>query len=281
MRHKLLTRPVKLNIDGKVITFKSMDDFEFAMAARTLVPQKRITEALNATQGELHLQTNAMVIAIEQISELIDPSLKSADITQKLKAINPVIFSNDNNWRDIFFGLKKDKSTESSEYKLIALNAYLQYLTNRKEMAESIQERLEKNHDNKENSETALFKTGELDIDKNFDSRVLAKELGMKNMPTAEYVVFKIKEDDEIALLLANYQCKLVIKKSIKFIDHENIEHPIMIGMNKIGRGRECNIRFTDTTQRISRLHLIIINHDNKKLELTDLSTYGTHYLKK
>ena len=281
MRHKLLTRPVKLNIDGKAITFKSMDDFEFAMAARTLIPQKRITEVLNATQGECDLQINTVVVAIEQISELINPPLKPTEITQKLKAINPVIFSNDNNWRDIFFALKKDNSTESSEYKLIALTAYLQYLTNRKELAQSIQERLEKNHGQKENAEVALFKTGELDIDENFDSKVLAKELGMKNMPIAEYVVLKVKEDDEIALLLANYQCKLIIKESIKFIDHENIEHPIMIGMNKIGRGRECNVRFTDTTQRISRLHLIIINHDNKKLELTDLSTYGTHYLKK
>jgi hypothetical protein len=251
------------------------------MTARTLLPQERITEVLNATQGELYLQTNAVIIAIEQISELINPPSKPVEITQKLKAINPVIFSNDNNWRDIFFALKKDNSTESSEYKLIALTAYLQYLTNRKEMAESIQERLEKSHGKKESVETALFKTGELDIDDNFDSKVLAKKLGMKNMPTAEYVILKIKEGDEIAFLLANYQCKLIVGETIKFIDHENIVHPIMIGMNKIGRGRGCNIRFTDTTQRISRQHLIIINHGNKKLELTDLSTYGTYYLKK
>ncbi len=50
------------------------------------------------------------------------------------------------------------------------------------------------------------------------------------------------------------------------------------IGENKVGRGSECKVRFIDTMQRISRLHLMIINHDNKKLELTDLSSYGTHY---
>lgn len=48
MIHKLLTRPVKLKIDGKVITFKSMDDFEFDMPARTTIPRERMIEAINA-----------------------------------------------------------------------------------------------------------------------------------------------------------------------------------------------------------------------------------------
>jgi hypothetical protein len=281
MLQKIFTKPVELNIDGKVITFKTMDDFGFAMSTRTLIPQERISEAIHATHGELDLESNAMLVAIEQISELINQSSESGEVTQSLKAINPVIFSNDNNWRDIFFALKKNRSAESSKYKLIALTAYLQYLTNRHDMVQSIKARLDNRHDQKENYEAAEFKTGELDLDDNFDSKILAKELGMTNMPTAEYVVFELKEGDEIALLLANYQCKLILKDGVKFIDNINVEHPMIIGLNKIGRGRECNVRFTDTMQRISRLHLMIINHDNKKVELTDLSTYGTYYLRK
>jgi FHA domain-containing protein len=282
MLKKLLTKPVELNIDGKVITFKSMDDFEFAMSSRTTIPQERIIEAINAASGELDLELNSMIVAIENISELINQASEQGEVTQKLKAINSVIFSNDNNWRDIFFALKKDRSAESSNYKLIALTAYLQYLTNRQEMLQSIKVRLENSQNQKENAEAAEFRTGELEIDNKFDSKVLAKELGMTNMPTAEYVVFELTTGDEIALLLANYNCKLILKDgSIKFVDNENVEYPMIIGLNKIGRGRECNVRFTDTMQRLSRLHLIIINHDNKKLELSDLSTYGTYYLKK
>jgi FHA domain-containing protein len=279
MLQKIFTKPVELNIDSKVITFKSIDDFEFALGARTTVPPEKIIDAIKATPGELDLELNAIVVAIEQLSELNDQSSETGDITQSLKAINPVVFSNDNGWRDIFFALKKDQSAESSEYKQIALTAYLQYLTNRQEIIQTMKEKFENDPVQKENADVAQFKTGELELDEKFDSRILAKELGMTNMPTAEYVVFEVKEGDEIALLLANYQCKLIVKDGIKFIDNENVEYPIMIGMNKIGRGRECTIRFADTMQRISRLHLIIINHDNKKLELTDLSTYGTHYL--
>ena len=279
MLQKIFTKPVQLKIDGKIITFASIDDFEFTLGARTTIPLTRITEAMNATPGELDLESNSMVVAIEQISELIDQTFGSGEVTQSLKAINPVIFSNDNNWRDIFFALKKDRSAESSKYKLIALTAYLKYLTNRQEMVQAIKACLEKDQNQKENAEAAQFKTGELDLDENFDSGVLAEELGMTSMQKGEPVVLEVEEGDEIALLLANYQCKLIVKEGITFIDNNNVEYALTIGENKIGRGSDCKVRFMDAMQRISRLHMTIINHDDKKLELTDLSTYGTYYL--
>ncbi len=281
MLKKLLTKPVELHINDKVITFKSTDDFEFILGARTTIPLERITETIKASPGELDMDLNLIVIAIEKITELINQSSESGEVTQSLKSINPVIFSNDNDWRDIFFALKKHHSTESSEYKKIALTTYLEYLTNRQVMIQTIKSQLEKVQIKEENAEPAQFKTGELDLDENFDSKVLAEKLGMTSMPKAEPVIFEINEGEEIALLLANYECKLIVKDGIKFIDNENIEHSLMIGMNKIGRGSECKVRFMDTMQRISRMHLMIINLDDKNLEITDLSTYGAHYLHK
>lgn len=280
MLQNIFSKPVELKISDKVITFKSMEDFEFAMNSRTMLPQSRIIEAVNASQNELNMEANSIDVAIEQITELIKQK-KESEVTQKLKSINPVVFSNDNNWRDIFFALKKHRSVESSQYKFIALKAYLQYLENRKETIQSMKTRLEKTDEQHSNAEPVQFRTGELDIDDNFDSAVLAEELGLKSIPTGKYVSIDIERGDEIPLLLANYQCKLVIKDGVKFIDNDKVSYPITAGMNKVGRGRECSIRFNDTMQRISRLHLIIINHDNKKLELSDVSTYGTYYLKK
>jgi hypothetical protein len=94
-----------------------------------------------------------------------------------------------------------------------------------------------------------------------------------------ESTSFDVKEGDEISLLLANYQCKLIIRDGIKFVDNNGVVHPMILGENKVGRGSECKVRFMDSMQRISRLHLTIIIHDNNRLELTDLSTYGTYYL--
>ena len=280
MLQDIFSKPLELIIDDKVITFKSMEDFEFAMNARTMLPQNRIIDAVTASASQLAMELNTIHIAIQQISELLDES-KGKEVTQNLKAINPVVFSSDNNWRDIFFALKKHHSAESSQYKQIALKAYIQYLTNRKEAVESMKSRLDSLSKFQDHAEPLQFRTGELDIDENFDSKVLAKQLGFNAMPTGEYVEIDVEEGDEIALLLANYKCKLTFKDGIRFIDNEDNSYPITTGMNKIGRGRECTVRFNDTVQRISRLHLIIINHDNKKLELSDVSTYGTYFLKK
>ncbi len=279
MLQKIFTKPVELNIDGKVITFKSIDDFEFALSARTTIPLDKVTDAIKSSPGELDLESNAIMVAIEQLSELGNHPSENSEITKSLKAINSIIFSNDNGWRDIFFALKKHHSANSSKYKQIALSAYLKYLSNRQEMIQSIKARLDKQNSTNENGEVSQFKTGELDLDENFDSRVLAEELGMTSMKKGESVSFDVKEGDEIALLLANYQCKLIVKDGIKFIDDNNTEYLMTIGENKVGRGSECKVKFMDTMQRISRLHLMIINHDDDKLELTDLSTYGTHYL--
>jgi len=281
MLKNLLTKPVELNISGKAITFKSIDDFEFVLGARTTIPLERITETLQSTPGELDMDLNLIVVAIEKISELIIQTSESGEVTQTLKSINPVIFSNDNGWRDIFFSLKKDQSSESSEYKKIALNTYLLYLKNRQEMIQTIKAQLEKENSQEENAEPAKFRTGELDLEDNFDLNAIAKKFNMTCMPKAESVFFTIEDNEELLLLLANYQCKLIVKDGIKFIDHNNIEYPMQIGMNKIGRGSECKVRFMDAMQRISRLHLMIINLDNKNLEITDLSTYGTCYLQK
>lgn len=278
MLEKLLSKPIELKIDGKLITFNTLGDFEFALNARTTIPLEKITEAIKSTPGELDLESNAIVIAIEKISELTEEASESGEITQNLKAINPVVFSNDHGWREIFFALKKDRSTDSSKYKQIALTAYLKYLSNRQEMIQTVKSQINKESNPDGNAEVP-FRTGELEVDDNFDAKVLAKELGMVKMPVAEYVTFEMTEDHETPLLLANYQCKLINKDGIKFVDNEDNEYPMVIGLNKIGRGRECNVKFTDTMQRISRLHLMIINHDNKKVELTDLSTYGTYYL--
>ncbi len=281
MLQKIFTKPVELNINDKIITFKSFDDFEFALSARPTIPLAKVTDAIKSTSSELDLELNAIIVAIEQISELINQTSETGEVTKSLKAINSVIFSNDNGWRDIFFALKKDRSTESSKYKQIALAAYLKYLLNRQEMIQTIKSQLEKDNNHISSPEAAQFKTGELDLDDNFDSNVLAKELGLSNMPIGEAVSFDVKEGDQIALLLASYQCRLVVKDGITFIDNNNEEHPISKGVNKIGRGSDCKIRFTDTMQRISRLHMTINILDDNKLELTDLSTYGTHYLQK
>lgn len=283
MLQNIFAKSVELIIGGKAVAFQTADDFEFALGARTAIPLDKITEAIKASPGELHLESNAIVVAIEKLTAIIkQPSETTSGITTRLKPVNSVVFSNDNSWRDIFIALKKDNSSDSSTYKQVALNKYLQYLSNRKELIDSLLEQLKKESASSDNRQETIevvpFRTGELESDEDFDPTIINEKLGMTDMPKGVAIDFDIEEGEKIDLLLAKYHCKLVAKDGIKFLDYNNIEYPITIGMNKIGRGKECSIRFIDTMQKISRLHLKIINHNDKNLELIDLSTYGTYY---
>ena len=147
-------------------------------------------------------------------------------------------------------------------------------------MLHSVKARLEKETGEAPQNETAFFETGELDIVDDVDCKSLGAELGMTRIGNGQSVELNISHGDEISLLLANYRCRLVnIQDEYFFIDHCKDQHLLKQGENKIGRSNECTVRFIDTMHRISRLHLIINVNDNNTVELTDLSTYGTHYL--
>ena len=281
MFQTLFTRPAAHTIEDRVITFKSIDDFEYALAARSAIPLERINEAIESTLDELTRDVNAITVAIENIKELIDQSSASGEVTKLMKSINPIIFSSDNGWRELFFALKKDRSVESSLYKQIALKGYMSYLQNRQAMIQSVKTRLEKENGLEQAGETAAFNTGELDLEENVDCKSLGAELGMSRIGNGRSISLDVTVGDKIQLLLANYRCRLLVKKdAVLFLDNCNEEHPLSEGENKIGRSSECAVRFIDSMHRISRLHLIINVINDSKLELTDLSTYGTHYLK-
>ena len=104
----------------------------------------------------------------------------------------------------------------------------------------------------------------------------------MESLPALEAVSLEIEEGEMIELLLANYKCRLMMdEESLIFVDHEENVVLLEPEINKIGRSKECIVRFTDTTQRVSRLHLLINNIGSGKIELTDVSSFGSHYVKK
>ena len=277
MLGKILIKPLELDISGKKIVFNSINDFEFALDARTSIPLEKVTDAVISKLEVLLLESNAIEVAIEKLTELLSEAPeKSSGLNMRLKPVNSVVFSHDNGWRDIFIALKQYESNDSSQYKQLALKKYVEYLSNRKKLIDLLLK--QKNSKVDSNAEAPPFRTGELEIDKDFDPNVLKEKLGMSSMPKGEIVEFVIKEGEKINLLLANYACKLISKNGIYFIDHNKVAYPIETGETKIGRGKECPIRFPDAMQKISRLHLKIINHDGENLELIDLSTYGTFY---
>ena len=280
MLKRIFTKPsLELLIKGKALAFKSPDEFEFLLAARSSIPLTKITKSLESSTGDLQLELNANIIAIEKINELLGQSPEiSGELNMRLKLVNVTIFSKDNDWRDIFMALKQHDSYDSSQYIKITLKKYVEYLYNRKALIEHLLQKHQYKTDT--NAGGPSLRTGELDLSKEIDLYAQNIKPGMNSMPKGEPIEFNLNEKEKIILLLAKYPCEVVSDNGIKFIDQEGTEYPVEIGMTKIGRGKECSIRFPDTMTLISRLHMKIFNHDNQRVELVDLSTCGTHFLK-
>ncbi len=280
MLQRFFTHPIELTINHKSVMFNSVEDFEFALDARTAIPLDKITNAVKASLQELRQEAEAIAVAAKTLSNLMSQSPEtSSGITMRLKSTDCSVFSKDNGWRDIINGLNNDESFESCKYKQVALKTYLRYLSNRLGMIKSIQVELEKHNDVKDESlSLAQARTGSFDVNEELDPTVHESRSGMTKLPKGKSIMFDVKQGDRIELILAKYECKLLVGKDIMFIDSNGVKYPINMGNNKVGRGHGCSVKFTSDTHEISRIHMTIVNHNDKNLELTDLSTHGTYY---
>lgn len=286
MLAKFLTKPIELNIGNKSIIFSTIDDFEFSLNARTAITPDRITETFSATLDELNEESSSIDIALKELGSLISQSPEvSGGINMRLKLIDTSIFSKEHNWRDIFIALNGYDSLPLSRYKNIALKMYLRYLKNRLNIIKSIKNHLQTNkstleQQKKDNENATIFSNSLSLTTLESDVGVLNSELDLVRIPKANPIDLVIIDGEAIDIYVSKHKCKLVARNGIKFIDTDNIEYTLQLGENKIGRGKGCTVKLNEGMREISRLHLLIVNHDHRKLQLTDLSVQGTYLTK-
>jgi predicted ribosome-associated RNA-binding protein Tma20 len=280
MLQRFFTHPIELTINDKAVLFNSVEDFEFALDARTAIPLDKITNSIQASLQELRQEAESIAVATDKLTSLMSKSPEtSSGLTMRLKSTDSSIFSKDNGWRDIIIGLNSNDSLESCKYKQVAIKTYLRYLSNRLGMIKSIQSELEKQQSNQNESiNLAHSKTGAFEVDAELDPTLIDSRSGMTKLPKGKSVMLDVKKGDKIELILAKYACEIFVKEDIIFVDSKGTEYPIHIGKNKVGRATSCSVKFTSDLHEISRIHLMIANHNDKKLELTDLSTHGTYF---
>lgn len=280
MLAKLLAKPIELEINNKIISFSNVDDFEFALTARTSVSTDRVEDMLSSSVNELNDELKSIVSAKFELNKLVSefPDVSSG-ITMRLKTLDTAIFSKEHDWRDIFIALNRFDAISSTKFKNIALKKYLQYLKNRSNIANKIKSKLEIKEriaNSAGNSQIETETPSSLSTIE-ADATELASDKNLVRLPKANSVLLEINDGDAFDIYLADYKCKLIINHGIKFIDSDNNEYELeLVGENKIGRGKDCDIKMHDSLREVSRLHLIIVNEGKNKLRLTDLSAQGT-----
>ena len=97
-----------INIDGDRYVFQSPQDFEFALSGRTSLPAPKIAALSRLSDDELLREAEAIRAVEQRFAEALSGTLE--DITSVgpfLRAMEPSIISQDNNWRSIISALNR------------------------------------------------------------------------------------------------------------------------------------------------------------------------------
>jgi len=283
MFRKIPTDVLSIYIEGDNYVFQSPQDFEFALNGRTCLPAPKIAALSRLDDNELLREAEAIRAVEQRFSQALSGTLE--DITSVgpfLKAMEPTIISQDNNWRSIIMALN-DVDCVPETYKKIALVKYMQYLTSRQEVVKSLYANRQPRstaEDRPVNGSavyrpTARFRDTML-INLSDISEMERHEISFSRLPKGETVEIALQRDHAVDLLLAKHQCRILLQDRLLFVNQEGHDSELRVGRNIVGRDATSDVIMDSGLRDVSRKHLIVENDGVGQVKLTDISSHGT-----
>ena len=283
MFRKIPTDVLSIYIEGDNYVFQSPQDFEFALNGRTCLPAPKIAALSRLDDNELLREAEAIRAVEQRFSQALSGTLE--DITSVgpfLKAMEPTIISQDNNWRSIIMALN-DVDRVPETYKKIALVKYMQYLTSRQEVVKSLYANRQHRNTAEERPvngsavyrPTARFRDTML-INLSDISEMERHEISFSRLPKGETVEIALQRDHAVDLLLAKHQCRILLQDRLLFVNQEGHDSELRVGRNIVGRDATSDVIMDSGLRDVSRKHLIVENDGVGQVKLTDISSHGT-----
>jgi len=282
MLKTLFTKPVQIKVGEQILTFHSISDFEFSLTGRTSVPVKKITDMVKQPPQKLRKEAMTIKEVEKRFVTILSRSIENpSSINRALRELDLNVFSQDHNWRSIMAALNAG-GDEFNPYRRVALVKYMQYLAARQEIIKYL-------YSEKQSGPTAVTPTQESNgtaVDRLSGTLILESPIvdslresatdGLERLPKGEAVVIQMGNNRDIGIRLSKHKCKLSSRNGIEFIDEGGTHHPLNKGRNVIGRDTASTIKLDSSLRDISRLHLLIENLGDNRLQLTDMSSHGT-----
>ena len=283
MLDKLFAKPTELTIGDQTIGFLSIVDFEFCLSGRTSVPSSKITHLMKCTRKQLQAEAHTIKDIEKRFVSMLFRSIEEpSSISHSFKELDTSIFSRDHAWRNIITALN-DGDNELDPFRRIALVKYMQYLSSRQSIINSLYSEKKKpvakktKKSDKQNgtdpfAETLIFES--MLFEPNSNVSFYGK---LVRMPKGEPVIATPGANEHIIVMLSKHKCEIAANGQIFFIDQIGRKHVLDMGRNSIGRDTSGTVIIDSDLRDISRLHLVVENLGNNSLKLTDLSAYGTY----
>lgn len=272
-------KPLKLKVGDQELVFNSIPDFEFALAGRTAVPSDKINRLIKASIEELKGEARTIKDVEKRFVAIMSRSIEDPkSINRSLRELDPLVFSQDHNWREIIAGLN-ELSDDHHPYRRLALVKYMQYLAARQEIIKYIysEKRRLSEAEGAEPGDATEFK------DTVILGGTVAAEIpveptaeNLERLPKGESVAILLPPGREMDIHLSKHKCKLRAGERLLFIDEQGKKFPLNHGRNVIGRDALSTVVIDPSWRDVSRLHLVIETLGQDSLQLTDLSSHGT-----
>ena len=284
MLKNIFSKPVQLQVGEHLVSFNSIADFEFCLNGRTSVPVKKITDMVKQPPQKLRKEATTIKEIEKRFVSILSRSIENPkSINQSLRELDLNVFSQDHNWRGIMSALNAG-GDELNPFRRVALVKYMQYLAARQEVIKYL-------YSEKQSVANAPVPTVEANntstaVDRLSGTLILESPIveslkesstdGLERLPKGEAVNIQLGNNREIAVRLSKHRCALSTRNGLEFIDQGGKHYPLGMGRNIVGRDPNSTIKIDSSLRDISRLHLMIENLGNNRLQLTDMSSHGT-----
>ena len=274
MPNKLFIQPLELKIDEQTLRFNSASDIAFSMEGRTAVSSAKLSELFKLSTEQLEEQAKTIAGTKKALISILSRVAEEPDsIDRSLRELDPLIFSQDRNWRQIIQALKEGDE-EFNPVRTTVLTKYVKYLYSLEDTIGNIcSDRKQSIGAPDDDNEDATWMPDQIRSESGGDSQTNDE---FKRMPYDKEVSVKLPPGERLDVRLASYKCHIIVTNgNVQFID--NTRATILSkGRNIVGRDSKSTVKIDVAQKNVSRTHLQILIGDDQTLLLTDLSSAGT-----
>jgi hypothetical protein len=270
--------PLKFEINGRALSFATLDDFAFSLSGRTQIPASSVTHLMQLTPNELRREATSIRDVERCFVDLLADALKDPGAAGRLLGeIDNSLLAEDNEWRAIMTALL-DESPGFDEYKHLALVKYMQYLAARRDIVKSIYAQRFGGQEPLAAQEPAVNGGAKstLIIDEDPEPDTESAQIRFARLPRGETVTVRTPSDGELSIILSRHKFQLIATDTPRLTDDNGVNYPLKSGVNVIGRHPGNDVVVGGWYRDVSRKHLLVDTSDSDNLGLTDLSTHGT-----
>ena len=281
MLSRLLSRPVRLDLGASTLKFRSKRELELALGNRTTVSPLTIA-TLSGLTDEALVREAGIYRHLEQC--IVKAVSQHQGVEELLVEIDLATITEENDWRSVIRGVRT-LDPSANAYKRCALLKFMEYLTSRQELVNTIRGNRQHQMVDAGKSEpgaiaenharqTLVFDLPELLAAGSQEDGELDDEFN--RVPKGESIEIEFDRHQSLNLLMARYRFTMVSGEPYLLVDENGNDLKLRRGKNIVGRSAQCDVAIDSVFKAISRKHLIVEAYGTGIVKLTDISTLGT-----